>query len=150
MNAFSRFENELNLRGCEPMGRNGHINARCPAHADHTASLSVDYRDGKVLIKCHAGCTVEEALHQMGLKFEDLFDSNTTKRPDGKSEIVATYSYRDEHGKLLYQVVRMFPKAFRQRRSIGNEEWEWSIRGVGASPIAFPSYLPGWKMKSGS
>ena len=31
--------------------------ARCPAHDDRKPSLSISYgRDGKVLVKCHAGC----------------------------------------------------------------------------------------------
>jgi hypothetical protein len=33
-----------------------------------------------------------------------------------RSRIVATYDYRNEHGQLLYQVVRMEPKMFFQRR----------------------------------
>ncbi|MGH8646770.1 MAG: hypothetical protein ACREX4_20845 [Gammaproteobacteria bacterium] len=31
--------------------------ARCPAHDDHNPSLSIhDGDDGKVLVRCHAGC----------------------------------------------------------------------------------------------
>ena len=31
--------------------------ARCPAHDDKTPSLSIRQgRDGKVLVRCHAGC----------------------------------------------------------------------------------------------
>ena len=43
----------------------------CPAHADHNASLSVcQASDGKVLVKCHAGCSqdaVIDALRERGL-----------------------------------------------------------------------------------
>jgi hypothetical protein len=50
-------------------GRHGM--ARCPAHDDHTPSLSVsDGRDGKVLFYCHAGCDqagVWVALKDRGL-----------------------------------------------------------------------------------
>lgn len=35
--------------------------------------------------------------------------------PQGKS-IVATYDYTDEAGELLFQVLRLVPKDFRQRR----------------------------------
>ena len=31
--------------------------AQCPAHEDKQSSLSVHHRDGKWLLKCHAGCT---------------------------------------------------------------------------------------------
>ena len=34
--------------------------ARCPAHDDHTPSLSIaEAADGKVLVHCHAGCAQE-------------------------------------------------------------------------------------------
>jgi hypothetical protein len=42
-----------------------------------------------------------------------------------KSIIVATYDYTDEHGKLLYQVVRYEPKDFKQRRPDGCGGWIW-------------------------
>ena len=44
--------------------------AKCPAHDDHTPSLSIQDRDGKVLVHCHAGCgqaEVIEALRARGL-----------------------------------------------------------------------------------
>lgn len=37
--------------------------ARCPAHDDHTPSLSLrDTDDGKVLVRCHAGCAQDEVI----------------------------------------------------------------------------------------
>ena len=45
--------------------------ARCPAHDDRTPSLSIgDAGDGKVLVRCHAGCDQERvisALRSRGL-----------------------------------------------------------------------------------
>jgi putative DNA primase/helicase len=45
--------------------------AKCPAHDDRSPSLSIkDARDGKVLVKCHAGCeqmAVIDALRLRGL-----------------------------------------------------------------------------------
>ena len=45
--------------------------ARCPAHEDRTPSLSIrDSNDGKVLVRCHAGCEQEQviaALRSRGL-----------------------------------------------------------------------------------
>jgi hypothetical protein len=52
-------------------------NARCPSHADKTASLSVHLGDDdRVLVQCHAGCTAEEIVAGMGLEMSDLFASN--------------------------------------------------------------------------
>jgi hypothetical protein len=51
----------------------GKWQARCPAHADRTPSLSVSTtRAGKVLIHCFAGCEAEAVLAAAGLTFRDL------------------------------------------------------------------------------
>jgi hypothetical protein len=41
--------------------------------------------------------------------------------------IVKTYDYTDADGALLYQVCRLEPKTFRQRRPDGNGGWIWSL-----------------------
>lgn len=47
--------------------------ARCPAHDDGRASLSVAVGDdGRVLIHCHAGCTTEAVVAGLGLTLADL------------------------------------------------------------------------------
>jgi putative DNA primase/helicase len=48
--------------------------AKCPAHNDKQSSLSVARRDGKWLLKCHAGCHVVEITKAMGVTVADLFD----------------------------------------------------------------------------
>jgi putative DNA primase/helicase len=58
-------------------GRNvgGGWMARCPAHADREPSLSIiDAKDGKVLVRCHAGCgqaDVIAALRSRGIWYSD-------------------------------------------------------------------------------
>ena len=48
--------------------------AKCPAHEDRTPSLSISQgRNGRVLVHCHAGCSVEAVLGQLGLQPADLF-----------------------------------------------------------------------------
>ena len=48
--------------------------ARCPAHHDHTPSLSISVGDrGKVLVHCHTGCDTEDVLDAIELSFEDLW-----------------------------------------------------------------------------
>jgi hypothetical protein len=47
--------------------------ARCPAHPDRTPSLSVAEGDIGVLVKCWAGCTVDEIADAMGLRVANLF-----------------------------------------------------------------------------
>ena len=45
-----------------------------------------------------------------------------------KGRIVATYDYTDADGALLYQVLRLEPKSFRQRQPDGNGGWKWELR----------------------
>ena len=48
--------------------------ARCPAHDDSTPSLSIGIgEDGRVLLKCHAGCSNAAIVQAIGLKMRDLF-----------------------------------------------------------------------------
>ena len=48
--------------------------ARCPAHADKRASLSIrELEDGRVLLHDFAGCSAHEVLSAVGLGMEDLF-----------------------------------------------------------------------------
>jgi len=51
------------------------------------------------------------------------------KRSGGRASftIVATYDYADESGTPLFQVVRLAPKDFRQRRPNGKGSWIWSL-----------------------
>lgn len=101
--------------------------ARCPAHEDRRASLSVaEGADGRLLVHCHAGCDLERILEVLGIEVKDLFPDE----PRGMGEILATYDYTDEEGNLLFQVVRFYPKDFRQRRPAANGEWEWSLAGT--------------------
>src|ERR1035438_6152653 len=86
--------------------------ARCPAHNDRNPSLSIGEKDGKILLKCHAGCSTDSIVAAVGLQMSDLF----TESPKPQRQIVATYDYTDESGVLLFQVVRFDPKDFRQRR----------------------------------
>lgn len=53
-------------------------NARCPAHSDRTPSLSVGVGDGgRILLCCHAGCSLEEILFALTLPAKDLFPDGT-------------------------------------------------------------------------
>lgn len=52
---------------------NGYL-ARCPAHVDRTPSLSIgEGDDGCVLVKCHAGCELDDILAALDLEARDLF-----------------------------------------------------------------------------
>jgi hypothetical protein len=61
--------------------------ARCPAHDDRRASLSIAQGDdGTALVKCHAGCDTAAILAAVDLELRDLFPQKTGATParDGK------------------------------------------------------------------
>ena len=86
---------------------NGGWTACCPAHEDRHASLSIGTgSDGRILLRCHAGCSTEAVVAALGLKLADLFAPRSGKGPDQRPRMVETYDYTDEQGKLLFQCVR--------------------------------------------
>ena len=100
--------------------------ARCPAHDDRKASLSIGAGDdGRVLLHCHAGCDVQTVVAAAGLTMADLAPPHHGQpaAATGKRQLVAAYDYCDEAGDVLFQVVRYEPKDFRQRRPKGKS---WS------------------------
>lgn len=108
--------------------------ARCPAHEDRRQSLTVrEAEDGKILVSCHAGengrgCPPEAIVSALGLTVRDLFPDRSEARQ--AQRIARTYSYTDEAGGPLFQVVRFEPKDFRQRRPDGKGGWTWNLNGV--------------------
>jgi hypothetical protein len=106
--------------------------ARCPAHDDKKASLSIsESPDGKTLLNCKAGCKTESVVAVLGLTMKDLFPKPRTTR-EHKHRIVATYDYHDEERKLLFQCLRYEPKDFRQRRPDPDKpgKYVWNLKGV--------------------
>lgn len=98
----------------------------CPIHGDTNPSVCINEKDDRILWVCRAGCDQKQLTdHILGI----LKDSNGSGGGKGKSKIVATYDYTDEGGALLFQVCRMDPKSFRQRRPDPDNpgEWIWKL-----------------------
>ncbi len=55
--------------------------ARCPAHDDRHASLSVGQGDKGAVLRCHAGCTTDEITRALGLELGQLFDPDPDAKP---------------------------------------------------------------------
>jgi len=162
------------LQGVSGPNSSGEYTAKCPAHQDRTASLTVTAKnspkDGKerIYLCCHAGCENSAVMQALGITAKDLVvnpepaapaakKSGKGKRPAAvardpstsvgmtaseeagglvvhqavepvKDELVPdwehpdrVYSYTDENGQELFQVVRLHykdgkpGKTFRQR-----------------------------------
>jgi P4 family phage/plasmid primase-like protien len=134
--------------GYEPKATGDGYSGRCPAHEDRKASLSIGTgRDG-LLLKCHAGCTFEAITASLGVKPAELFYANgTTKNgkstSSGKLNIVETYPYQDAEGKLIFEVCRLDPKGFRQRRPDPDKPgaWIWNLKGINPVPYRLPQLI---------
>ncbi|MEJ7815967.1 MAG: hypothetical protein WKF53_12410 [Rubrobacter sp.] len=94
---------------------NGQYKAMCPAHEDRTPSLGIkEGDDGRVLLKCHAGCETEVVVRALGLETKDLFPpkSSTSKgargnsRGTAKKKLTATWQIKDRSGKHRADHVR--------------------------------------------
>lgn len=84
-------------------GNDGYI-ARCPAHDDQNPSLSIaEGNDGKVLLHCFAGCTIDAICNACDLKVSDLF----SKQPKEVCRI--EYPYKDAQGIVLFRKIRLEP-----------------------------------------
>ena len=133
----------------------GEMVGACPFHSDKTPSFTVTpAKQMYFCFGCQAGGDVFEFVKRIeGVSFTDAVQrvaemlgtvttpvavNGNTKKPcvsaSQPGKVVATYSYIDEHGELLYEVQRVEPgrdgkkKEFRQRRPHPLDgAWVWGI-----------------------
>lgn len=115
----------------------GNWMARCPAHEDGKASLSIARgKDHPVVLNCKAGCATVDILAAVGMTWDTLCAPREDQRPRGEwtpaGEAIAVYDYPDEQGNLLFQVLRTADKEFRQRAPDVSRKggWRWNLEGV--------------------
>lgn len=60
------------LEAVQPLG-NGRAKGRCPGHQDRNPSLSLSDGDKGILLKCWAGCSLDEICNALGIRPADLF-----------------------------------------------------------------------------
>lgn len=125
----------------KPEKRKGYWQVVCPSHADSTPSLSVKEEDGKILLRCHAGCCVEDIVLALKLKLCDLFVESKAKTLPPWERIEKVYPYIGLDGRVKYESVRLHsPKDFSIRRKVGGRH-EWSLGGEKPLPYNLPHVL---------
>jgi len=142
-----RLLRRLREADCDPREHGSGWMARCPAHDDRRASLSLGTgKDGRALLHCHAGCATEDVLTALGLAFADLYPASTDHTlsdwtPHGPATDI--YDYTDEKGELLFQVCRTADKQFPCRRPDPTKPqgWAWNLDGVRRVPFGLPRIL---------
>jgi hypothetical protein len=116
---------------------------QCPAHDDDHPSLGLsEGAEGRAILYCQAGCSVEDVVTSLGLQISDLFSSNGHGSRGGeRAEPTVTYDYADADGRILFQKLRYYPKDFRLRRPDENGGWLWSIGEVPRVLFRLPQVL---------
>lgn len=135
----------------KPRKGKGGWTARCPAHDDRNPSLSVSLGDdGRILLHCHAGCSTESVLKELGLSMRDLMpQGKSASRPAPKkskssyaseadaeaavlhfcgagSTIAGRWEYLDKHAALAMRVLRIETprgKSYRPVHQLADGRW---------------------------
>lgn len=138
--------------------------ASCPAHDDDKPSLKVSTgSDGRILLHCHAGCTIDAVTDALGITKADLMPEReriefpkelmgsvkslktgvTAKQPKltTPSREVAHYDYVNENGTPVYRVIRLEPKSFRQAKILQGGKLSYSMSGVTRYPYHIDEVL---------
>lgn len=144
---LSRIES---ITGTAPTKSGEGYSCRCPGHDDKSPSLSINEgTDGRILLKCHAGCSVDSIVSALGLSMAHLYAVPRGKpqkekgRPRKVFNIAESYQYYDKAGKLSFEVCRMEPKDFRQRRPDPSaiDGWTWNTKGIRQVPFRLPELI---------
>ncbi len=66
--------------------------AICPSHADRKPSLAIKRgEDGRVLLKCWAGCQASDVVEAVGIELKDLFEQPIKCRKSGRERLYPNY-----------------------------------------------------------
>jgi putative DNA primase/helicase len=83
--------------------------ARCPAHEDHSPSLSIRESNGKILLHCFAGCAVGAICEALKIKLGNLFSE-----PRG-SRVAESQVLQDARRSVRASLSRNLPRSVRDQ-----------------------------------
>ena len=114
----------LLVHGAKQTGRGW--SALCPAHDDRNPSLSIAQGDdGRVLLKCHAGCETPAIVAAFGLKECDLFkpsgQTRSAPRPKPKRQ-VRSFATANEVAKF-------------HAKNLGPWDFRWTYSDLAGAPV---------------
>lgn len=96
--------------------------AECPSHGGHSLAVKV-LDDGRILVKCWAGCTTETVLGAMSLAFSDLFPERLA---DSIPRVRNPWNARDVLDLVLAEamVVSLIASDILEFREPSGEDWD--------------------------
>jgi hypothetical protein len=147
----------------------GQWSALCPAHDDTNPSLSISEKsNGKVLLHCHAGCSIDDILIELCLTKADLFRSGTSLRNGHKSPPGQAAKNGDANGHTSREKSPVVAKSGNNQPNEPRREKKWErltrkyakaltkenlqllADGLGLPPKALRALRVGWReTKSG-
>ena len=113
---------------------NGKVQAKCPAHNDKQASLTISKGDKCTLFHCHAGCKLEDILTAAGLEKKNTFYNNISYvekwkmyiESREKRKIEAVYPYVFINGGYAFHKIRLEGKKILYGR-LENERFSYGL-----------------------
>jgi hypothetical protein len=116
------------LDGVKPRG--ARWSARCPAHHDRSPSLQVSEGDKGLLLKCWAGCSLQQICTALGISTKELFFDALDADPH-KRRAAAQQRDRQQHRReqqadqqgTLIDVLREADYFIRSRRNLDISGW---------------------------
>lgn len=112
MTPLDRVADRLDERDLLVGRRTNQLTARCPAHDDRNASLSVGVgNDDRALVHCHAGCPTADVLDALGLDVRDLFAEDSQSKPWTNAGMRRTGATFERDGRARLGGVRYMPGA---------------------------------------
>jgi hypothetical protein len=83
-------------------GKKGHWVACCPAHEDKRPSLAItETDDGRILLKCFAGCSAYDVVSAVGMDLTDLFPKDQSFMPRETNKPVRRPFYATDLLKII-------------------------------------------------
>jgi hypothetical protein len=96
--------------------------AKCPAHPDHSASLSIrEGRDGRTLVFCFAACQFTDILSAARLRPSDLFPNGPSPSPAQARQAAAERKEREQQSQKRRLVERVAFDRLRELHAIADE-----------------------------
>lgn len=136
------------IKQAKPSG-NGHMVGLCPFHDDHSPSFGFDPKTGAW--ECFSGCGKGSVFDFVALRDGTDFKCALVSlgqdlgldppSSNGDQPVQVEYTYRDESGTELFQVVRTSDKRFWQRRPNGSGGYINGLKGVRRVLYRLPELL---------
>lgn len=105
---------------CRPSGKQRWM-ARCPAHEDKSASLSIrELDDGRILIHCFAGCSAGAIMQSVGLEMADLMPESIGNKAGVRRPFDAFSALKAVRFEVF--LMRQIAKTMRDGKTISDED----------------------------